>query len=67
MKMTKRLKSLRMTQGNPIGNIRTTELFLLYDNYFGDSLTACRLSVYELGGRWERDTKHMIMRVLYRY
>lgn len=36
--------------GNPIGNIRTVELYLIYDSYFGDSLTACRLSVYELGG-----------------
>lgn len=31
-----------------IGNIHTVELYLWYDNYFGDSLTACRLSVYEL-------------------
>lgn len=37
-------------QGTPIGNIHTVELYLWYDNYFGDSLTACRLSVYELGG-----------------
>lgn len=36
--------------GNPIGNIRTVELYLIYNSYFGDSLTACRLSVYELGG-----------------
>ena len=33
-----------------IGNIRAVELYLWYDSYFGDSLTACRLSVYELGG-----------------
>ena len=44
------IEIIKDDQGNPIGNIRTTELFLLYDNYFGDSLTACRLSVYELGG-----------------
>lgn len=34
--------------GNVIGNIHTVELYLWYDTYFGDSLTACRLSVYEL-------------------
>lgn len=33
---------------NIIGNIHTIELYLWYDNYFGDSLTASRLSVYEL-------------------
>ena len=32
-----------------IGNIHTIELYLWYSSYFGDSLTACRLSVYELG------------------
>jgi len=32
-----------------IGNIHTIELYLWYDSYFGDSLTASRLSVYELG------------------
>ena len=31
-----------------IGNIHTIELYLWYSSYFGDSLTACRLSVYEL-------------------
>lgn len=31
-----------------IGNIHTVELYLWYDTYFGDSLTACRLSVYKL-------------------
>ena len=31
-----------------IGNIHTIELYLWYDSYFGDSLTASRLSVYEL-------------------
>ena len=33
-----------------IGNIHTIELYLWYSSYFGDSLTASRLSVYELGG-----------------
>lgn len=32
-----------------IGNIHTIELYLWYDTYFGDSLTASRLSVYKLG------------------
>lgn len=31
-----------------VGNIHTVELYLWYDTYFGDSLTACRLSVYKL-------------------
>lgn len=34
--------------GNVIGNVHTVELILWYDSYFGDSLTACRLSAYEL-------------------
>lgn len=34
-----------------IGNIHTIELYLWYSSYFGDSLTASRLSVYELGGK----------------
>ena len=37
--------------GNPIGNIHTVELYLWYDEYFGDSLTASRLSVYELNDK----------------
>ena len=36
-------------EGNIIGNIHTIELYLWYDSYFGDSLTASRLSVYKLG------------------
>ncbi|WP_333697600.1 DUF4270 domain-containing protein [Bacteroides congonensis] len=36
-------------KGNIIGNIHTIELYLWYDSYFGDSLTASRLSVYKLG------------------
>lgn len=37
--------------GKIIGNIHTIELYLWYSSYFGDSLTASRLSVYELGGK----------------
>lgn len=40
-----------------IGNIHTVELYLWYDNYFGDSLTACRLSVYELNKELEKADK----------
>ena len=40
--------------GEVIGNIRTVELYLWYNNYFGDSLTACRLSVYELEKELEK-------------
>lgn len=36
-----------------IGNIRAVELYLWYSSYFGDSLTACRLSVYELDEKLE--------------
>ena len=39
-----------------IGNIHTIELYLWYSSYFGDSLTACRLSVYELNKNL--DTEH---------
>lgn len=39
--------------GNVIGNIHTIELYLWYDSYFGDSLTASRLSVYQLGDATE--------------
>ena len=39
-----------------IGNIHTIELYLWYSSYFGDSLTACRLSVYELSENL--DTEH---------
>ena len=45
-----------------IGNIHTIELYLWYSSYFGDSLTACRLSVYALNENL--DTKE---RLLYRY
>lgn len=34
-----------------IGNIHTIELYLWYSSYFGDSLAASRLSVYELGDK----------------
>lgn len=37
------------SDGKLIGNIHTIELYLWYDTYFGDSLTASRLSVYKLG------------------
>lgn len=40
--------------GEVIGNIHTVELYLWYDSYFGDSLTACRLSVYELNKELEK-------------
>ena len=33
--------------GNPIGNCQIN-IYLWYDSYFGDSLTACRLSMYVL-------------------
>ena len=34
-------------KGNPIGNCQIN-IYLWYDSYFGDSLTACRLSMYVL-------------------
>ena len=37
-----------------IGNLHTVELYLWYNSYFGDSLTACRLSVYELEKELEK-------------
>lgn len=43
--------------GEPIGNIHTVELYLWYKSYFGDSLTACRLSVYELNKKLELKDK----------
>lgn len=44
--------------GNVIGNIHTVELYLWYENYFGDSLTACRLSVYELDHKLDQKGKY---------
>ena len=41
--------------GELIGNIHTIELYLWYDSYFGDSLTASRLSVYKLGKELSED------------
>lgn len=38
---------------NVIGNVRAIELILWYSSYFGDSLTACRMSVYELKEKLE--------------
>ena len=49
MKIIKMSHSYVMTNNKIIGNIHTIELYLWYSSYFGDSLTACRLSVYELG------------------
>lgn len=43
--------------GEPIGNIHTVELYLWYSSFFGDSLTACRLSVYELNKKLELKDK----------
>ena len=40
---------IRDDENKIIGNIHTIELYLWYSSYFGDSLTACRLSVYDLG------------------
>ena len=34
--------------GEPIGNIHTVEIYLWYNSFFGDSINACRLSIYEL-------------------
>ncbi|NCC09207.1 MAG: DUF4270 domain-containing protein [Bacteroidia bacterium] len=36
------------------GNIHAVEINLWYSTYFGDSLTACRLSIYELNKRIEK-------------
>lgn len=46
---------IRDDKNNIIGNIHTIELYLWYSSYFGDSLTACRLSVYELGGEDKKE------------
>lgn len=46
---------IRDDKNNIIGNIHTIELYLWYSSYFGDSLTACRLSVYELGGEGKKE------------
>ena len=37
-----------------IGNIHTIEMYLWYNSYFGDSLTASRLSIYELNKNLEQ-------------
>ena len=39
---------IKDSNGKIIGNIHTVEVYMLYNGYFGDSLTACRLSLYEL-------------------
>lgn len=39
-------------------SILQAELVLYFDKYFGDSLNACRMSVYELNKRLEKGTAH---------
>lgn len=51
----KDIMMIRDGAGDVIGNIHTVELYLWYDTYFGDSLTACRLSVYKLHTPLEDD------------
>ncbi|MCF2708380.1 DUF4270 domain-containing protein [Bacteroides pyogenes] len=45
-------------QGRAIGNIHAVEIYLWYKSYFGDSLTACRLSVYELNKKLDKDKSY---------
>lgn len=52
---------IKDNQGKGIGNCQIN-IYLWYDSYFGDSLTACRLSMYELNkkgekGYWYKDDK----------
>lgn len=49
------IQLIRDDNGNVIGNIHTVSIHLWYSSYFGDSLTACRLSVYELNNALEKD------------
>lgn len=51
----KDIEFVKDDKGNIIGNIHTIELYLLYSSYFGDSLTASRLSVYKLGGEGKKE------------
>ena len=44
--------------GEVVGNIYTVELYLWYESYFGDSVNACRLSVYELDQKLDEDRKY---------
>lgn len=41
-----------------IGNIHTIELYLWYSSYFGDALTASRLSVYKLTKELDKDNAY---------
>ncbi|MEG1562808.1 MAG: DUF4270 domain-containing protein [Bacteroides sp.] len=48
---------------NPTGTmvkdeVYATELVLNYSNYFGDSLSACRMSIYELNKELDKDKAH---------
>lgn len=43
-----------------LGNIHTVEISLWYSSYFGDSLAACRLSVYELDKKLELDNEKKV-------
>ncbi|MDR0939803.1 MAG: DUF4270 domain-containing protein [Mediterranea sp.] len=48
---------VRDKDGNPIGNCQIN-LYLWYDAYFGDSLAACRLSIYELSKDLDEQSAH---------
>ncbi len=56
MKIIKMSHSYVMTTIKSLVTSHTIELYLWYSSYFGDSLTACRLSVYELSENL--DTEH---------
>lgn len=52
---------IKDNEGKDIGNCQIN-IYLWYNSYFGDSLTACRLSIYELdkegeNGYWYKDDK----------
>lgn len=54
----KDIEFVKDDKGNIIGNIHTIELYLWYSSYFGDSLTASRLSVYELAKELNEDNAY---------
>ena len=59
--VSKSYTPIKDDQGKDIGNCQIN-IYLWYDSYFGDSLTACRLSMYELdqkvdGAYWYKDPK----------
>ena len=54
----KDIEFVKDDDGNIIGNIHTIELYLWYSSYFGDSLTASRLSVYELTKELSEDNAY---------